>query len=361
MLEQEWTGNLEPDALEYVISQQWVVETRITPLPYLETILGNIVDRMSDHIHRSPKLRLRGTTTEDVGSRRIGYFRKNYEISLSRSFVEVLQDAAEFYGVRIAIVSTEGKVLQPVELSDDNCARAFAEKIVQHFARGKQWWISRFDLIRGRRVQHEMSIPEAQRRAGIIYFLFQQMIMFTLAHEVGHIVLGHCDTTRPEDLHGRFEREYEADALAVGLTVKFAIDNGKSPEQRMFGLVGTITAIALLFGIHEAIHIAAGQLGHSWERTYPPPIQRYATFKNDCIASKEIPAEAFVQRISHLGPPDAFAAWFPEMAGQINWRKIQEELKDDPKRSTREFYRALYTELLGHARRESGLDEKVPG
>jgi tetratricopeptide (TPR) repeat protein len=350
---QSESGDLASDALEYVISEQWGLNLLTNPLGYVKQVLKDLRAGVPMALPRiSLTLMPAAAPVKAISRSARRWFRSRpeYRIELSRNLLSLLHDVAELYGTRMVIVSRQGQLLETVETSAGQVADTLGKKIVGHFHSERRWPATKFDHIRAERIGREMRMPDSQRRGGTIHLLLQQMALFIIAHEVGHVMLGHCDRTElPEDAAGRMEEEGEADAWAAFAV--FSVFDGwvkrsaMGAEQLSYGTVAILTAVALLFGVHEAIAKAAAMLNRPWDPNYPSAMERYERFKIGCITEVGVPANAFTDRVSHLTAPDPYATWFPTIADQIDWRKVEQNFLADPQLSTLEFYTELFRGL----------------
>src|ERR1700751_522087 len=87
-----------------------------------------------------------------------------------------------------------------------------------------QYLQSQFNFVRKDRIGREMFIPIAQRLSDTLEFLTLQAVLFVLAHEVGHIMLGHTDRPRPSTQEARWEEETQADLSAAARVIALMPD-----------------------------------------------------------------------------------------------------------------------------------------
>jgi len=344
---------LDADAAQLLGQGFAELQANLDPLvPFRE---GLALLKKSMQRTKLPRVRLvAGPTnpTSPVFTRRRSISWLGYKIFVSPEFYRIIRDATELYGARIAIISQEGHILQPPDQSEKGVIEAISHKIVGAFL--GQWPFSRFDFSRAERSGDEMFMAASQRRSGILSFLTLQGIVFTLAHELGHIALGHSDRPLPGSKQDRREEENEADLWATNAIINFIPAHSiflsrfgeAAAEHRRLWQVGLVSGVCLIFAIFEAMADAAKALDLRWDEEYPPAWDRYLRVKQNCIEGHNFPLEIFTGYASNMAVPEPFIQRFLQLIKSIDWQAAAAAHRQRDKEAT--------AELVGRATRNQG-------
>jgi len=173
------------------------------------------------------------------------------------------------------------------------------------------------------RIRREARIPESQRENHILFFFRQQMVLFVMAHEVGHVYRGHLDKPKPRDRSERQAQELEADEFAADLMFRQRVYYPPGFEFSMIPDVAadevkttwarqTLQAVSLLLVLYEMFDQAAAQLKVSWSEDHPPAPDRYALVRQVCVG------EGF-DLATEIQPADDVFAMLQQISATFDW------------------------------------------
>jgi hypothetical protein len=269
---------------------------------------------------------------------------RGYNIEWARDFSGLLLDTAEFYSSRMVIVSIKGALRQPVSLSGAEWESALAEKLAGHWVSKRHWPVTGIDLTRPERLRHDLSLPDEHRRIGIIELLFQQMALFALAHECGHVALGHCDASNPSSP----ENESAADQFAAGVLLTQMQHFTGSNESQIFLRVATLTAVTLICDMYQALDDCGEALGFARQKGYPRWSDRFASLKQRFIL-EGFAEQLFSARCCQLEPPATWEHAFSSLASRTAWQAVADGIANNRKQASSQFYSDV-VRSIGHPR-----------
>lgn len=152
--------------------------------------------------------------------------------------------------------------------------------------------------------------------------LLQMSQRFSIAHELGHIIAGHCDSSIPSGRHPRWELEFEADAHAIELLIQSV----RSSSTDRVAMVTALNAVAMLLGLVDLIERAARERGLGWKATHPPGRQRYWRLRQKCI-DLDVP-ENWLSGFQTTTPPDDTLCIFSYLFHDCSWQATREPLAE---------------------------------
>lgn len=221
-------------------------------------------------------------------------------------YIHCLNDATELVFSGSAVLKPiSDEILKGPTLTVGEHAAALKEAITNYLERDFSW-SSPFKLTvsRYKRFRRNLTTPLSQRTDNWERSYISSMIFFAVAHELGHIVSGHCDRRVPDNPEGRRELELQADSAAIQLFLKRAgiiKDNLRDDELKQliqefnrlvetgairnctnfeeFFTSASLGAVATLFTIYELTERAAKALGKRWDDHYPSGKARYRAFR----------------------------------------------------------------------------------
>jgi len=280
-------------------------------------------------------------------SRRARFPSRGYRIDADLGFPMLVFEVSEYFTAQGRMVTAAGdRIPGREEEFDLDQIRSLVRRAADAYVnKGRRWSYSpevRENL--RRRVFEEARYSERHRRGGVSVGVRALMLLFTVAHELGHIALGHLDRPAADDAENR-QRELEADGYAADILLRsvrvppswwaFAVGdvsrdtfathmlqlaadaiNHHAPPKHAtpasvhkIQIVHALHVVAILFAMHDfierklAAHPMAGRprtVGESAK--YPPAAERWAAFRNRCIEANGIPEGIFTAFNGVTGP-----------------------------------------------------------
>src|ERR1041385_441378 len=290
-------------------------------------------------------------------------FPKLYRISVDSGFPALVFEISEYYTAQALHVSKQGEPLpdepgRGPEFSKSQIETLFKRAIESYVGRDGRWGCNPVILenVRRRIYNEHQSNLNYHERSAVGLGLRTLMLFFTVAHELGHVLKGHCDAP-PKNLSMKREYEFEADAFAAELLLhytvfpptwwRFAIDQGTSEEfcdammdlglgflahyrppsendeapASSFAIHRTfaLQAVATIFAIHELSEAAAVAGGKKFEHGYPTARERWEAFRTQCVSTRGIPESMFTEFNGVTGAVDETFERFQYLGRTIRW------------------------------------------
>jgi hypothetical protein len=232
---------------------------------------GTLVDIC---VRRSREARI--SSTRRVASR--------YEITVRRGMFYLLLEAAELVHSRLRRLSNSGKVRYGAEWSEERLRELVKHDVTRYLGSGR--WSGRMGVLRDLLARRLRDSLEPADRWKPTSMLLRPMVHFIVAHEVAHVAAGHCDRVWEEGAAGRLAAEMEADSVATEwwMAVINEESMGDPPPTQWIVCQFALTAVAILFGMLQLMDDAALKLRREMTRNHPPANERYAQFRQRCLA-----------------------------------------------------------------------------
>ncbi len=207
-----------------------------------------------------------------------------------------------------------------------------------------------------------LTFPVFERQEQLLHL----MRCFSIAHELGHIVLGHCDDRATDPALLR-RQEYEADVVALDLLLSY-LQNGTryhpysqrttyffdgrfvDPEDEL--LVVALGATAIVFALIDLWFRAASEIKEQWH-SYPSGLLRYLALRRRCIEDGLIrrrirssinaakPEWIFAYQYTGFPPPDDVMTIFQYHGAEIHWTSDRDDSNHPAATSLDDSHRIL--------------------
>jgi hypothetical protein len=242
---------------------------------------------------------------------------RSYEILVNSGFPSLLKEATGLFVLRNSVTRISGKIEQPLRSREDliKCLEHSIGNYLEH----NEWPSSRSEI--------DFLVDLALRNAGetlmLIYVVLLQMSQrFVIAHELGHIVAGHCASPIPSGRHPRWELEFEADACGIELLIQSI----RSSSTERVAIVTALNAVAMVLGLIDLIERAARERCLGWKNSHPPGRRRYWRIRQKCI-DLDVPKE-WLSDFQTVSPPDDTLCIFSYLFHDCSWQTTRDPLPD---------------------------------
>ncbi len=247
----------------------------------------------------------------DAASKRRTIKKLGYEVTVHRGLLSLMTDAIHILMARTRIVSATGDTLVPEDLSEAEASDILRELIRSYVTHGS--WHSSPAIMRvweaGLKRRQE---PAGRHRKDPLLFVMH-MAYFVMAHELAHIMYGHCDEPPPGDRAQAWANELHADEAAASIHARYIVRNtigGRqdlTDSERQVYIVTRATslvAVTILFELFSAIGRAARAMGLDWEKTHPPADLRYERFRDMQVSKGLCRPELFSEPVAGMDSPE---------------------------------------------------------
>ena len=249
--------------------------------------------------------------------------RPGYRITVHRDLHRFFADVAGLLSARSEIVSATGEVRAPADLTHAEAAAAL-QGAIDTYVRSGEWrppqelWGADY-----RRMLRQQENPSEPMKA--LMQMGEDMAVFVAAHELGHILLGHCDGPAPSTTGEHWEDELEADRTAAALLPGYyrqqvawspSFSTAAKPVVFEMAVSKATIAVAVLFELLYLFSEHARQLGRTWTRSHPPGDLRYQSFRAFNLEQLGRPETVFTTGMG-LGSPDSTRLLFRELAAGL--------------------------------------------
>lgn len=352
-----------------------------------------LLDATSDvdrHAAYRVKVRLSRSPIADAQSRRRQPKFLGYEILVHRGLYDLIQSATQFALSRMQVLSNAGDQIEGPRLTAAEIRTILHQKISDYVENAE--WSSAEDheealkalsgsaakitAIPHQEIADNLETVGLQNSCRLFKALVESefaaagegtklhlayqyritsgyMVLFTMAHELGHILLGHCDRPMTPFGKSRWTEEFEADAKAIKLVAEslaqtdqvyaqldgseFRWGNRIAPAASV-PPVNALGAIAILFALLEMVQKCALQRGkHGWTKWHPPSALRFEALRTYCTSSEIYPEEYFSAVVTGLPDPDGLYLLFQYIGLGLSWRStvdVQSEMSHDAQGNT---------------------------
>lgn len=261
----------------------------------------------------APKIMVERTSKLVVKCGLRGVWKGRSTIIISAPLLQMIEDIAAMHASWLVWTGDNAtQLLHSGNLTPETMRSAFDKAISSFFDTKRQW--PNFENFRLFSDEIAEGYAAEMRRFGTSRLDFaqmyaDQMILFLLAHELGHIRLGHLD----QMVGATIKNEQSADNYAADLVFKKVYS---SMEMEKFGLpydfwaAGATSAVALIFMLNSAFEKAAAARNSPWLEYHSPAFERFASFKNYCISEIDIPLPYFCSPVAFHPPAQmTFDLW----------------------------------------------------
>lgn len=306
------------------------------PLAFLEHCLSELIDgarpALKEHLAQLGRIEVAVTDrtgidaySEKVARRRRILSGPAYKITVHRGLSEFCRDIGDLLTARSEVVSESGDVKAPPDLTHEQAASALKESIESYVRFGRWDMSSPLILATYTRHMRQQENPDEPPKS-LMLSMWMDMTVFAVAHELSHILVGHCDRPAPTTIQERWQEEFEADEVAAGLLGGYHYRRIGSPslsemteaERQRFAVSssGATIAVAVLFELFCLFTEFARMIGVNW-RSHPPGDRRYQRFRTYDIQRLGRREEVFTRGVG-LGAPDSVRALFRELAVELS-------------------------------------------
>lgn len=238
-----------------------------------------------------------------------------YRIDVNHGFGQLLSDAVQLLAARSGVVTAAGELREAPWLSHREASESLRATVVR-YVESLEWrpdvrLVDSFLHALGDRWEKSDVFDLVMAQSSL---QLEPMLRFTLAHELAHVLLGHCEASAVDAAEAQAQ-ELAADRLAIELVIADLDDTDATTAIRFpggwgslrdFAVVTALCSIALLLSILDAIERAALSVGlPHWRTVHPDAALRYRTIRSHCIERGLVGEPLFARYRVGLEPPDA--------------------------------------------------------
>jgi hypothetical protein len=326
------------------------------------------------HVPDTVRLSVSNQIKADASVERTKRFPSAFKITVNTGFYYLLEDLSEVTVAQEAMYSRTGELLTDVSLSPSDLT-SILEKGIRDYVTNDHDWNSSGALVDNarNRTRRERDLSVGRRREWVPFARRLHMIVFTLGHELGHIVKGHFRWQPPWRRMDAKAEELEADSIAAKLLIDFlnvpplwwadrwdeagdaltdlmtngvrlsrekheyfhgitdlarvfdGLNRGRLPAREAtpfeVALASALTSIAALFAVFQATEKARAALGIKDNSGYPSAKVRYQAFRTLCIEKLRVPEEAFTSFRGLVSSPDHRFQLFEQLLEHCVWNR----------------------------------------
>ena len=308
--------------------------------PYFASLLSDLIEKNQVQL-KSYKIRIR----QEPGLQALAYPKKHwfgnktFDIVVTQGLYNFLFQLSRIYHFTGIVQTVNGRI---VELPTVTYGRALSlsAKAVFDYVMLKQGSVSvdfPWLLELQRAVDAKQPVIRRNYTFGMSYQ--QSMTLFILAHEIGHIIKKHRDRPVARTSQELWDREYEADEVAVDLYARWVkgremstADPNNSAEflraRQRHWKSGAMGGAAFAFAAWDLAESFAKELNQNWSQSHPPSSDRYQRFKASAPLAFGVESE-FFQDGEYFGPsPSQPLALFNTLASHIRSRGTLEGFRN---------------------------------
>lgn len=252
-----------------------------------------------------PKLLVQRTSKLIAQCGMRGILRSRPSIIVSNPLAQMLEDVAIMHAAWLRWTTDNAtQVLYSGEITPETMRESFNQAVIAFFETKNQWpSANHFQLFRDdlERTYVFETIEFSGSRYDFAQMYFDQMILFVLAHELGHIRLGHIHEPKGASIDNeRFADEYAAELVIDKVYSSMNLKDNGVPFD--YWSAGAASAVALIFTINSAFEKAAAMRSKPWLEHHSPAFDRFVLFKEYCTSHLSISREIFETPVA-LHPP----------------------------------------------------------